>query len=91
MSGISRLRRRRLKLADAEDFTGIERLDLGFADGDDGHGFTGGGEEYQRVARFLIGATGMALDECGDSAAAEAVFGQVGRECDADVEFVFHR
>ena len=80
-----------MKLADAEDFAGIERLDLGFADGDDGDGFTSGGEDFQRVARFLIGASGMALDERGDIAATEAVFGQVARECDPCVEFVFHR
>ena len=80
-----------MQWADAEDFVGIERFDLGFADGDDGDGFTGGGEDFQGIAGLLIRATGMKLDECGNVAALETVGGQVGCESDPGVKFVFHR
>lgn len=80
-----------MQRADAEDFARIERLNLGFADGDDSDRFAGGGEDFQRVARLLIGTTGMVLGERGNISALETMGGQIGGEGDAGVEFVIYR
>ena len=83
--------RRRLQRADTEDFTGVQRFDLRFADRDDGNGFASGSEDFQTIPRLLLRASGVELDDGGDVAAAETVRGQVGREGDSGVELVFHR
>jgi hypothetical protein len=80
-----------MQWADAEDLAGVEWLYLGFADGDDRDGLAGGGEDFQAVTRLLTRTARMELDERGYVATLETVFGQIGGESDAGVEFVFHR
>lgn len=80
-----------MERTDAEDFAGSERLNLGFANGDDGDGFARGSEDFQGVTRFLSRTAGVSIDDGGDVAALEAVFGQVGCESHPSVGFVSHR